>query len=56
MGGEVQEKVGVGLEYNMDGIYKNAPLVYYGIGGLIDVVHQKLSAIDYLCLCHLNDM
>jgi len=33
-----------------DGIHENAPLVYHGIGGLIDVVHQKSSAVDRLHL------
>ena len=39
-----------------DGIHENAPLVYHGIGGLIDVVHRKSSAIDRLRLRRLNDM
>jgi len=40
----------------MNGIYKNMPLVYHGIGGLIETVHRKMKAIDVLCLCHLNDL
>ena len=39
-----------------DGIHENAPLVYHGIGGLIDVVHRKSSAVDRLRLRRLNDM
>src|SRR5713101_5222643 len=39
-----------------DGIHKNSPLVYHGIGGLIDIVHQKSSEVDHLHLCWLNDM
>jgi hypothetical protein len=39
-----------------DGIHENTPLVYHGVGGLIDVVHRKLSAIDRLRLHWLNDM
>ena len=39
-----------------DGTHKNAPLIYHGIGGLIDVVHRKISEIDCLHLHRLNDM
>jgi hypothetical protein len=39
-----------------DGIHKNSPLVYHGIGGLIDIVHQKSSEVDRLHLRRLNDM
>jgi len=30
-------------------------LIYHGIGGLIDVVHQKMQTIDVLRLCRLNE-
>ena len=36
-------------------IHNNSPLVYHGIGGLVEVVHRKTSSIDVLCLHHLND-
>jgi hypothetical protein len=39
-----------------DGIHKNSPLVYHGIGGLIDIVHWKSSEVDHLRLRQLNDM
>jgi len=38
-----------------NGVSENTQLVYHGIAGLIDVVHQKTSMIDVLCLRHLND-
>jgi hypothetical protein len=40
----------------IDGIHENAPLIYHGIGGLIDIVHQRSSEVDRLCLCRLYDM
>ena len=39
----------------MNGVHENAPLVYQGIGGLIDVVRWKTSAIDLRVHC-LNDL
>jgi hypothetical protein len=39
-----------------DGIHENAQLVYHGIGGLINVVRRKTSAIDLLRIRRLNDL
>jgi hypothetical protein len=39
-----------------DGVHDNSPLVFHGIGGLIEVVHHKTLLIDVLCLCCLNDV
>ena len=39
-----------------DGVHENAPFVYHGIGGLIDIVHRKSSEIDRLRLHRLNDI
>jgi hypothetical protein len=36
-------------------VHDNALLVFHGIGGLIEVVHQKTSMIDTLRLHHLNN-
>ena len=36
-------------------MYDNALLVFHGIGGLIEVVHWKMSMIDTLRLHCLND-
>jgi hypothetical protein len=36
-------------------IHDNSPLVYHGIGGLVEVVHHKASLINTLCLHCLND-
>jgi hypothetical protein len=38
-----------------DGGQDNSPLVFHGIGGLVEVVHRKTSAIDVLRLSRLND-
>jgi hypothetical protein len=38
------------------GVHENAPLVFPGIDGLIDVVRWKTSANDALRLRHLNDV
>ena len=38
------------------GIHENTPLVYHGVGGLIDIVHRKTQAINTLRLRHLNDL
>jgi hypothetical protein len=38
-----------------NGVNENTQLVYHGIAGLIDVVHQKMSMIDVLRLHRLND-
>ena len=37
------------------GVHDNASLVFHGIGGLIEVVHRKMSTIDTLRLRRLND-
>jgi hypothetical protein len=39
-----------------NGVHENAPLVFHGIGGLIDVVRRKTLAIDVLRLRRLNDV
>jgi len=39
-----------------NGVHENSALVFHGIGGLIDIVHQKMQTIDHLRLCRLNDM
>ena len=38
-----------------NGVYENMQLVYHSIASLINVVRQKTSTIDGLCLRHLND-
>jgi hypothetical protein len=38
-----------------DGIHDNSPLVFYGIGGLVEVVHHKASMINALRLGRLSD-
>jgi hypothetical protein len=38
-----------------DGIHDNSPLVFHGIGGLVEVVRRKTSVIDVLRLRRLND-
>jgi hypothetical protein len=38
-----------------NGVHDNASLVFHGIGGLIEVVHWKMSMINTLHLCHLNN-
>jgi hypothetical protein len=32
------------------------PLIFHGIGGLVDIVRWKTSVIDVLRLCRLNDV
>jgi hypothetical protein len=39
-----------------NGIHENTPLIYHGIGGLIETVHRKTKAIDVLRLRRLNDL
>jgi hypothetical protein len=39
-----------------DNIHDSSPLVFYGIGGLVEVVQRKTSMIDALRLHHLNDV
>jgi len=39
-----------------NGIHENTTLIFHGIGGLIDIVHQKVQAMDSLRLCRLNDL
>jgi hypothetical protein len=38
-----------------NGVHDNASLVFHGIGSLIKVVHWKMSIINTLHLCHLNN-
>ncbi len=38
------------------GIHENTTLVYHGVGGLINIVHQKTKAIEVLRLSRLNDL
>ena len=38
-----------------DGIHDNSPLIFQGIGSLVEVVRHKTSMIDGLHLGHLND-
>ena len=38
-----------------DGVHNNAPLVFHGIGGLVEVVRRKTSTIDGLRLNRLNN-
>ncbi len=38
-----------------DGIHDNSPLVFHGIGGLVEVVRHKTLMIDVLRLHHLNN-
>ena len=38
-----------------DGIHDNSPLVFHGIGGLVEAVRRKTSMIDVLRLRHLNE-
>jgi hypothetical protein len=38
-----------------DGVHDNSPLVYHGIGGLVQVVRRKTSMINALRLGRLND-
>jgi hypothetical protein len=38
-----------------NGIHDNSPLVFHGIGGLVEVVRRKTSLIDVLRLRRLND-
>lgn len=38
-----------------DGVHDNSPLVFHGIGGLVEVVRRKTSIIDALHLHRLND-
>ena len=37
-----------------NGIHENTPVVYHGIGGLIEIVHRKTQANDALRLCRLK--
>jgi hypothetical protein len=39
-----------------DGVHENAPLIFHGIGGLIDVAHRKTAVIDRFRLLRLNNM
>ncbi|KAI0280450.1 hypothetical protein BC826DRAFT_894607, partial [Russula brevipes] len=39
-----------------DGIHENTPLLFHGIGGLIDVAHCKTAVVDQFRLVRLNDM
>ncbi|KAI0283769.1 hypothetical protein BC826DRAFT_920293, partial [Russula brevipes] len=38
------------------GVHENAPLVFHGIGGLIDIIHRKRSANSHLRLHLLNNI
>lgn len=38
-----------------NGVHDNSPLVFHGIGGLVEVVRRKTSLIDVLRLRRLND-
>jgi hypothetical protein len=40
----------------VNGIHENTPLVYHGIGGLVNIVHRKIQAINLLRLRRLNDL
>lgn len=39
-----------------NGIHENTPLVYHGIGGLVEIVHRKTKTIDVLRLRRLNEL
>ena len=43
------------MERFTNGIHENVPLVYHGIGGLIEVVHRKTKTMDVLRLHRHND-
>jgi len=38
-----------------NGVHDNAPLVFHGIGGLVEVARRKTLSIDVLRLRHLNE-
>jgi hypothetical protein len=39
-----------------NGVYENANLMYYRMGGLVNIVYWKMQTINLLCLHCLNDL